>query len=387
MSKIYSTHPVLASEQLQRTERGANSLAHSQPHHQHRRHNSISGRVCNKSLAKTASITDLINSSAQQQDAVTLSEQHGNVEVRNLDEVDAEETRRRRLPVASRLRNNTKDCIDSRNTTLASVDEDDHLQHRFSRTSHATQKAVDNPFSGSVGDVSCISDLSSALTSPSASTVSSPLSTPTRITSHFHHQPRTQQVVVVQSCCQTSNTLAANTSKTLNSSSVNSSTTVLNTSTAKKQPLEQQQHHLHEIHHQLQHQSQTNTNTNALTPTPLPSLPSLTNGSKNLKKFDPRLGPSPYRQLLPIALCILLFATVFSILIVYMDTTDKFFIFPAHDVEIIEEDLTNLALSSFKANGPRGLERQRSLARAEQILYCKQCPKVARGCHLSVTAI
>uniref|UniRef100_A0A1A9Z9C5 Uncharacterized protein n=1 Tax=Glossina pallidipes TaxID=7398 RepID=A0A1A9Z9C5_GLOPL len=313
MSKIYSTHPVLASEQLQRTERGANSLAHSQPHHQHRRHNSISGRVCNKSLAKTASITDLISSSAQQQDAVTLSEQHG-IEVRNLDEVDAEETRRRRLPVASRLRNNTKDCIDSRNTTLASVDEDDHLQHRFSRTSHATQKAVDNPFSGSVGDVSCISDLSSALTSPSASTVSSPLSTPTRITSHFH-QARTQQVVV-QSCCQTSNTLAANTSKTLNSSSVTSTTTVLNTSTA-KQPLEQQQH-LHEIHHQLQHQSQTNTN--ALTPTPLP-LPSLTNGSKNLKKFDPRLGPSPYRQLLPIALCILLFATVFSILIVYMDTT------------------------------------------------------------------
>lgn len=318
MSKIYSTHPVLASEQLQRTERGANSLAHSQPHHQHRRHNSISGRVCNKSLAKTASITDLINSSAQQQDAVTLPEQHG-IEVRNLDEVDAEETRRRRLPVASRLRNNTKDCIDSRNTTLASVDEDDHLQHRFSRTSHATQKAVDNPFSGSVGDVSCISDLSSALTSPSASTVSSPLSTPTRITSHFH-QPRIQQVAV-QSCCQTSNALAANTSKTLNSSSVTSTTTtVLNTSTA-NQPLEQQQQqHLHEIHHQLQHQSQTNTN--ALTPTPLP-LPSLTNGSKNLKKFDPRLGPSPYRQLLPIALCILLFATVFSILIVYMDTTGE----------------------------------------------------------------
>lgn len=45
-------------------------------------------------------------------------------------------------------------------------------------------------------------------------------------------------------------------------------------------------------------------------------------GCKKLTKYDPRLGPSPYRQLLPIALCILSFATVFSILIVYMDTTE-----------------------------------------------------------------
>lgn len=45
---------------------------------------------------------------------------------------------------------------------------------------------------------------------------------------------------------------------------------------------------------------------------------------KNTEKFNPRYGPSSYRQLLPIVLCILSFATVFSILIVYMDTTGMF---------------------------------------------------------------
>lgn len=37
-----------------------------------------------------------------------------------------------------------------------------------------------------------------------------------------------------------------------------------------------------------------------------------------------RIGPSPLRQLLPIALCLLSFATVLSILIVHIDTTGKF---------------------------------------------------------------
>lgn len=43
---------------------------------------------------------------------------------------------------------------------------------------------------------------------------------------------------------------------------------------------------------------------------------------KKSSKLDAHLGPSPFRQLLPIALCILSFATVLSILIVYMDTTE-----------------------------------------------------------------
>lgn len=45
--------------------------------------------------------------------------------------------------------------------------------------------------------------------------------------------------------------------------------------------------------------------------------------SKIPLKPSSRIGPSPLRQLLPVALCVLSFATVLSILIVYMDTTGK----------------------------------------------------------------
>ncbi|KFB46433.1 hypothetical protein ZHAS_00014433 [Anopheles sinensis] len=47
---------------------------------------------------------------------------------------------------------------------------------------------------------------------------------------------------------------------------------------------------------------------------------SLTGASKLPSKSSP-LGPSPFRQLLPVTLCIISFATVLSILIIYMDTT------------------------------------------------------------------
>lgn len=40
-------------------------------------------------------------------------------------------------------------------------------------------------------------------------------------------------------------------------------------------------------------------------------------------KGETCIGPSPLRQLLPIAVCLISFATVFSILIIYMDTTGK----------------------------------------------------------------
>lgn len=48
---------------------------------------------------------------------------------------------------------------------------------------------------------------------------------------------------------------------------------------------------------------------------------SLTGASKLPSKSSP-LGPSPFRQLLPVTLCIISFATVLSILIIYMDTTE-----------------------------------------------------------------
>lgn len=52
------------------------------------------------------------------------------------------------------------------------------------------------------------------------------------------------------------------------------------------------------------------------------SAPStLTSGNKLPAKTSP-IGPSPFRQLLPVALCIISFATVLSILIIYMDTTE-----------------------------------------------------------------
>lgn len=73
-------------------------------------------------------------------------------------------------------------------------------------------------------------------------------------------------------------------------------------------------------------------------------------GCKKLTKYDPRMGPSPYRQLLPIALCILSFATVFSILIVYMDTTEirhqQFRLNMSRDYELIgvaQDDPTLIA--------------------------------------------
>ena len=46
-------------------------------------------------------------------------------------------------------------------------------------------------------------------------------------------------------------------------------------------------------------------------------------GGKLPPKPNARLGPSPFRQLLPVALCVISFATVLSILIIYMDTTGE----------------------------------------------------------------
>ncbi|XP_055598553.1 protein Star isoform X2 [Uranotaenia lowii] len=59
----------------------------------------------------------------------------------------------------------------------------------------------------------------------------------------------------------------------------------------------------------------TNNNNGGSTPS------TLTSGVKLPVKTSP-LGPSPFRQLLPVALCIVSFATVLSILVIYMDTTE-----------------------------------------------------------------
>lgn len=69
-------------------------------------------------------------------------------------------------------------------------------------------------------------------------------------------------------------------------------------------------------------------------------------------KIDPRYaGPSALRQLLPIALCVLSFATVLSVLIVYMDTTEirhqQFRLNMSRDYELIGVAQDNPTLVAF----------------------------------------
>uniref|UniRef100_A0A182W726 Uncharacterized protein n=1 Tax=Anopheles minimus TaxID=112268 RepID=A0A182W726_9DIPT len=81
---------------------------------------------------------------------------------------------------------------------------------------------------------------------------------------------------------------------------------------------QQQQHHLHSYAHILPHLHQFST----MTGSNPASLTGGTGASKLPSKSSP-LGPSPFRQLLPVTLCIISFATVLSILIIYMDTTAR----------------------------------------------------------------
>lgn len=376
MSKLYSTNLALASEQLQRSERAASENPNNTAYTQHRRHNSLSGRNCSKSLTKSASITDLTQKLDNiQYDPITAADRitstpsrtrevtHARTQLHRADqdEVDSDEFRRRRLPansICNDVSNATKDGLLETNSSInsssiLSYDEPDHLQHRFSRaksaavtastlssstifntrhnhphhqhsshlnSSHLNSSAVDSTFS----DAGCTSGMSSAFSSPCPSTVSSPLSTPTRLSpqlQHNHHQHHnhqlSQQQHLSQTCCPQKSIAPVKNSCSSSSSSL-------------QQHHNQHNNHLHHNHlpehnnhHPQQHLKPSSTaGSSSLTPTIVNS------GSKNLKKFDPRLGPSPYRQLLPIALCILSFATVFSILIVYMDTTGEFqFIF------------------------------------------------------------
>ncbi|XP_053663160.1 protein Star [Anopheles marshallii] len=79
----------------------------------------------------------------------------------------------------------------------------------------------------------------------------------------------------------------------------------------------QQQHHLHSYAHILPHLHQFSTMTGS-------NPASLTGGSgaSKLPSKSSPLGPSPFRQLLPVTLCIISFATVLTVLIIYMDTTE-----------------------------------------------------------------
>lgn len=249
---------------------------------------------------------------------------------------------------------NTKDCVDcTPSTTLRwsaqaataqeqavhakSVDEPDYLQHRFSRTAdncnsrhpqlqrHSVDYYTADPRASPIHAISdgCASGVSSALSSPSASTVSSPLSTPTRLAPHFLQQNQNQPNN--SNCCQ----------KSLASGCCGGGGGGCGTSDSDK-GCNHQHHHLQHLHHQHQQHQHTMTSSTSLKSTSKAAAAaaavaaaaaassSSSSGCKKSQKYDPRLlGPSRYRQLLPVVLCILSFAIVFSILIVYMDTTGE----------------------------------------------------------------
>lgn len=69
-----------------------------------------------------------------------------------------------------------------------------------------------------------------------------------------------------------------------------------------------------------------------------------------------RNGPSPLRQLLPIAMFLLAFATVLSILIVYMDTTGNLYTF-------LNFDLFVLVLNAFKITAIRHQQFRLNMSR------------------------
>ncbi|XP_053958471.1 protein Star [Anastrepha ludens] len=269
---------------------------------------------------------------------------------------------------ASSRSKNTKDCVDCTPSSLRwsaaggavssqqqqqpqsytskSMDEPDHLQHRLSRTAaaHASCNSrqphhnsgdyyTADPHASPIHAISdgCVSGLSSVLSSPSASTVSSPLSTPTRLAPHFQkHQNQYNS----SNCCQKS--LAGGCCG--GSSDSDKSCNHL--------------HHHHHTHLQHQHhQHSHHTTSKAAAAAAAAAAASSSGGCKKSQKFDPiLLGPSRYRQLLPILLCILSFAIVFSILIVYMDTTEirhkQFRLNMSRDYEffgVVQDDPTLIA--------------------------------------------
>ncbi|KAH8392446.1 hypothetical protein KR215_008896 [Drosophila sulfurigaster] len=182
-------------------------------------------------------------------------------------------------------------------------DETDHVQLRHKRRQMPHQQldrggggVADGLPGAAAATTGSMSDLSSVISSPSASTVSSPLSTPTRqapLQLQLQHSH--------QHCChkQSKATLGATHQP------------------HQKQKQHQQQQHHHHHHHHHHHAA-------AAAAASAGGLGGGGGGASSCKgkKLDPRLSPSPYRQLLPIALCLLSFAFVFATLIVYMDTTE-----------------------------------------------------------------
>ncbi|BFF95433.1 protein Star [Drosophila madeirensis] len=324
MSKqVFSAHPALAVEQLQQAEQ--EEISSCNPHQQQqrstttapqsRRHGKATpkkytiSRSCagsttvHQPTATTATATattiPAISSPPEANSRKTLPvrtnyaavDDDDDIECEDVDEVNFGQIR----DEAETRQQNTKDC---------GTDETDHVQQRHKRHPHnssTSSSSRQHPQLEDVGGGAAAaraaagdeSDLSSVLSSPSVSTVSSPLSTPTRLP-----QPLQQL-----HCCQ----------------KVAGSGACIAPGQGPQHSAHRQHHHHHHHHH---------ANGSAGCPAAAAAggnggAAAAASGSCNKnKKLDPRLSPSPYRQLLPIALCLLSFATVFATLIVYMDTTE-----------------------------------------------------------------
>ncbi|EDV99129.1 protein Star [Drosophila grimshawi] len=197
-------------------------------------------------------------------------------------------------------------------------DETDHVQLRHKRHSRQMSDRGGGGRAGGVGGLAgtatggSMSDLSSVISSPSASTVSSPLSTPTRTAplqlqlqhshQHQHHH-----------CCHKQSKAAA--------SAVSHHQPQKHQNQQHQQQNQQQQQHQHHHHHHQNHHAAAAAIAASAAAAAAGCGANSSSACKS-KKLDPRFSPSPYRQLLPIALCLLSFALVFATLIVYMDTTE-----------------------------------------------------------------
>ncbi|KAH8413243.1 hypothetical protein KR009_009114 [Drosophila setifemur] len=321
--QVFSAHPALAVEQLQQAEQEENASNH---HHQQRstatqsrRHPKTTpkkftlSRSCaaNGAVAGTGAGSPTLSGVHQQSSSSnpaispesrkTLPVRTNYAAVDDDDDIECEDVDEVNFGLQEKeveVRQPTKDC---------GTDETDHVQqrHKSNTTTTTTRHLCQDGGGGGLGGGGDQSDLSSVISSPSVSTVSSPLSTPTRLP-----QPLQQQL----HCCQKLNGGGESRARTSPQQTQHPH--------RHQHHHQQQQHHHHHHHHHLTAAGCAGKGGGVGGVVGGSGSGSGSGGSCKAKKLDPRLNPSPYRQLLPIALCLLSFATVFATLIVYMDTTE-----------------------------------------------------------------
>ncbi|XP_016945240.3 protein Star [Drosophila suzukii] len=324
--QVFSAHPALAVEQLQQAAEQEENNPSSSNHYQQRsaaqsrRHAKATPKkfTLSRSCAGGGGGSAGTLSGVHQQKVTTSSsnpaispesrktlpvrtnyaavDDDDDIECEDVDEVNFGQQEKE-----TGSRQTTKDC---------GTDETDHVQQRHKNTS--TTSATTTTTSrhqhqdgggGGGGGGGDQSDLSSVISSPSVSTVSSPLSTPTRLPQALQQQLH---------CCQKSSGME--------SRARTSPQQIQHPHRQHQHNHQQKQHHHHHHHHHLTAAGCAGGGGGGGGGGA--GGGSGGSGSCKAKKLDPRLNPSPYRQLLPIALCLLSFATVFATLIVYMDTTE-----------------------------------------------------------------